>query len=271
MKRLWILAVFLLGFAQAAIASDQPQNTENLDKINQRGTLKVGLSTFVPWAMRDDQGDLVGFEVDVAKKLAEDSGWTVEFIPTSWDGIIPSLIAGKFDVVIGGLTITDERSKSVLFTKPYSHSGLQIAANKELTEGFTQEDYNSRRVKFAARRGALGVTILREHFPKAKILQFDDEAQAFQEVLNGNAHAVIASTPKPEFETLKYGDKLYIPFEDRLYTGNEGFAVRLNEQDKKAFFDKWIEARTEDGWLQERYDYWFNSLDWQGQVSNTDQ
>lgn len=271
MKRLWITGLTLLGFglglAQSAWASDTP----NLDKINQRGTLKVGLSTFVPWAMRDDQGDLVGFEVDVATRLAQDSGWKVKFIPTAWDGIIPSLMAGKFDVVIGGLTITDERAKSVLFTIPYSHSGIQIAANLDTTKGLSKEDFNSRKIKFAARRGALGITILRENFPKAKILQFDDEAQAFQEVLNGNADAVIASTPKPEFEALKYPNKLYIPLQERLYTGNEGFAVRLGEQDKKAFFDKWIDARSQDGWLQQRYDYWFKSVDWQKQVSNTNQ
>lgn len=267
MKKIWIMGLFLLGFIPLAMAN----NTPNLDKINQRGTLKVGLSTFVPWAMRDDQGELVGFEVDVAKRLAQDSGWKVEFIPTSWDGIIPSLIAGKFDVVIGGLTITDERAKSVLFSVPYSHSGIQIAANKNTTQGFSKEDFNSRKIKFAARRGALGVSILREHFPKAKILQFDDETQAFQEVLNGNADAVIASTPKPEFEVLKYPNKLYIPLQERLYTGNEGFAVRLDEQDKKAFFDKWIQARTEDGWLEQRYHYWFNTIDWQSKVSNTNQ
>lgn len=269
MKRLWTLCLTILsvGLSHATFASETP----NLDKINERGSIKVGLSTFVPWAMRNDEGELVGFEVDVAKRLAKDSGWKVDFVPTSWDGIIPSLIAGKFDVVIGGLTITDERAKSVLFTTPYSHSGMQIAANKETTEGFSKDDFNSRRIKFAVRRGALGVTILREHFPKAKILQFDDEVQAFQEVLNGNADAVIASTPKPEFEALEHPDKLYIPLQERLYTGNEGFAVRLGEEDKKAFFDQWIKARTDDGWLQERYDYWFKGVDWQKHVSNTNQ
>ena len=71
--------------------------------IQKRGTLKVGMSTFVPWAMRDKQGDLIGFEIDVATKLAKDMGVEVEFVPTAWSGIIPSLIAKKFDVIIGGM------------------------------------------------------------------------------------------------------------------------------------------------------------------------
>ncbi|CAM3082936.1 transporter substrate-binding domain-containing protein [Vibrio neptunius] len=243
-------------------------NTPNLDKINERGTLRVGMSTFVPWAMRDKQGDLIGFEIDVAERLAADSGWKVEFIPTAWDGIIPALLAKKFDVIIGGMSVTPERSKSVLFTAPYSHSGVQVAANKELASGFSEmSDFNSRRVKIAARRGAFTVQVAREAFPKAKILQFDDDAQAFQEVLNGNAHAVIASSPKPEHEAVKNADKLFIPFNERLSKGNEAFAVRLGESDKQAFFDQWIQARTDDGWLEQRYEYWFATLDWQQQVA----
>ncbi|MGR5388471.1 transporter substrate-binding domain-containing protein [Vibrio crassostreae] len=259
-----ITALLALAVSLPALASETP----NLDKINERGSLRVGMSTFVPWAMRNKQGDLVGFEIDVAKRLAEDSGWKVEFVPTAWDGIIPSLLSKKFDVIIGGMSITEARAKSVLFTEPYSHSGVQLAANKELAEGFTQiSDFDSRRVKIAARRGAFTVQVARETFPKAKVLQFDDDAQAFQEVLNGNAHAVIASSPKPEHETIKNADTLFIPFEERLSKGNEAFAVRLGETDKAEFFNEWIKARTEDGWLKERYEYWFSTLDWQEQIA----
>ena len=171
-------------------------------------------------------------------------------------------------VKVRGMSITEERAKSVLFTTPYSHSGVQVAANKELADGFNKfSDFNSRRVKIAARRGAFTVQIARETFPKAKILQFDDDAQAFQEVLNGNAHAVIASSPKPEHETIKHNKVLFLPFKERLSKGNEAFAVRLGEEDKKAFFNEWIKARTADGWLTERYEYWFSTLDWQDQIT----
>lgn len=260
-----ITALLGLAISLPSMASGTP----NLDKINDRGTLRVGMSTFVPWAMRDKQGELIGFEIDVAKRLAQDSGWKVEFVPTAWDGIIPALLAQKFDVIIGGMSITPERSKSVLFTSPYSHSGVQVAASKELADGFSEfDDFNSRRVKIAARRGTFTVQVARETFPKAKILQFDDDAQAFQEVLNGNAHAVIASSPKPEHEAVKNSDKLFIPFTDRLSKGNEAFAVRLGEEDKAAFFNQWIDARTQDGWLKERYEYWFSTLDWQDQIAS---
>lgn len=259
----------LLGLSLSTPSLANESATANLDSINQRGTLRVGMSTFVPWAMRNKQGELIGFEIDVAKRLAADSGWKVEFVPTAWDGIIPALLAKKFDVIIGGMSVTPERSKSVLFTAPYSHSGVQIAASKTLAADFTSmEKFNSRWVKIAARRGAFTVQVARESFPKATILQFDDDAQAFQEVINGNAHAVIASSPKPEHETIKHSDKLFLPFSERLAKGNEAFAVRLGEEDKKAFFDTWIQARMADGWLQQRYEYWFSTLDWQDQIAS---
>ena len=59
-----------------------------LDTIKERGVMKVGLGIFVPWAMKDKQGELVGFEIDVAKSIAEELGVEIEFIPTAWDGII---------------------------------------------------------------------------------------------------------------------------------------------------------------------------------------
>lgn len=263
------LLTSLLGLSLSTPSLANESTTANLDSINQRGTLRVGMSTFVPWAMRNKQGELIGFEIDVAKRLAADSGWKVEFVPTAWDGIIPALLAKKFDVIIGGMSVTPERSKSVLFTAPYSHSGVQVAASKTLAADFTSmEKFNSRRVKIAARRGAFTVQVARETFPKATILQFDDDAQAFQEVINGNAHAVIASSPKPEHETIKHSDKLFLPFNERLAKGNEAFAVRLGEEDKKAFFDTWIQARMADGWLQQRYEYWFSTLDWQDQIAS---
>ena len=69
----------LLGANNAFAADD----SNALQQIKESGTLRVGLSTFVPWAMRDKQGDLIGFEVDVAKRLAADAGLKVEFVPTA--------------------------------------------------------------------------------------------------------------------------------------------------------------------------------------------
>lgn len=66
-----IRAITTVAIGMAVSLGVAASDTPNLDKINERGTLRVGMSTFVPWAMRDKQGDLIGFEIDVAKRLAE--------------------------------------------------------------------------------------------------------------------------------------------------------------------------------------------------------
>ncbi|WP_205619503.1 transporter substrate-binding domain-containing protein [Ferrimonas senticii] len=265
--RLLLLAYVAISGVMTPLQAAEP--TPNLDQINQRGSLKVGLSTFVPWAMRDKQGQLIGFEVDVARRLATDSGWQVEFVPTAWDGIIPALLAGKFDVIIGGMTITPERSKSVLFSAPYSHSGNLLLASKTLAGDKTLEQFNSRRIKLSARRGATTVQVAKAQFPKARILQFDDDAQALQEVLNGNAHGFISTANYNKKAALKHADKLYLPSEELLVRQDEGFAVRLDELDKKHFFDNWIAERRADGWLAERYQYWFVGDAWRDQIAQS--
>lgn len=148
-----------------------------LEEVVKRGTLRVGMSTFVPWAMRDKKGDLIGFEIEVAKKIAKDMGVEVEFVPTAWSGIIPALLAKKFDVVIGGLSITAERNLTVNFTTPYAHSGQQMAANTALTKDFKSLDqYNDAQVTIACRRGSVSCDAAKKLFPKATLRQFDDDA-----------------------------------------------------------------------------------------------
>lgn len=243
--------------ASVSVASAQSV----IDDIQQRGTLRVGLSTFVPWAMRDKNGDLIGFEVDVAKKLAEDMGVKVEFVPTAWSGIIPALIAQKFDVIIGGLSITPERNLTINFTAPYAHSGLQMAANSALATKLKDlSDYNAADVTIACRRGSSQCTVAQKLFPKAELHQFDDDAQAFQEVVNGNAYALITSAPKPQFWAEAYPDKIFLPFNGKtITTTDEGFGVRKGDYDAINFFNNWILTHQSDGWLQERHDYWFKS------------
>lgn len=259
------LSVFAAAGAQADVKRDLT-SASILEEIKKRGVMKVGMSTFVPWAMRSKTGELVGFEIDVAKKLAADMEVDVEFVPTAWSGIIPALIAGKFDVIIGGMSITPQRNLTVNFTIPYAHSGQQMAANKALAEGFSVEDFNASDVTIACRRGATPCQAAQKIFPKANLRRFDDDAQAFQEVVNGNAHAMISSAPKPRFWSMQYQDKLFMPTEENLTTGNEAFALRKGDPDAINFFSNWIRINTSNGWLKETHDYWFKAQAWADQV-----
>lgn len=267
LKTVIAAAAIALGSMAGTVAPAQAEGL--LETIQKRGKLMVGMSTFVPWAMRDKSGNLIGFEIDVATKLAEDMGVQVEFVPTAWSGIIPALLAEKFDLIIGGMSITPQRNLTVNFTAPYANSGQTMAANLALAKGASIEDLNKADVNLTCRRGVVGCTILEKTFPKATILQFDDDAQAFQEVLNGNAHAVISSAPKPAFWAEANPEKIELAFGGQpLSRGNEGFALRKGEHDALNFFSNWILVNTENGWLKERHDYWFKGQTaWKDQVA----
>src|SRR4051812_3652325 len=99
------------------------------------------------------------------------------------------------------MSITPSRNLTVNFTNAYAHSGLQLAANRELAPAIgSYADLDRPEVTIAIRRGVAPATaFLQKSIPLATVRQFDDDSQAFQEVLNGNAPAAISSSPNPEF------------------------------------------------------------------------
>lgn len=258
-------AAALPAIAQSATQTLASESV--IEQIKKRGVLKIGISLFVPWSMRDLNGELIGFEPDVGRQLAADMGVDAEFIPTSWDGIIPALVSGNFDVIISGMSVTTQRNLTVNFTTPYAYSGLTILANTEMTKGMTLEDYNNENITFAARRGATPATAIAEMFPQAKLLLFDEDGASTQEVLNGNAHASMASEPGPSQDARRYPDVLSVPFDRAFQAGGEAFALRKGDPDALAFFNSWITMRTNTGWLKQRHDYWFRGDDWSDQVA----
>ncbi len=247
--------------ARAALSA-----TSAIEEIKKRGALRVGLSTFVPWAFRSKSGDLIGYEVDVARKLSEDMGVKLELVPTAWDGIIPALIAGQFDFIIGGMTITPARNLTVNFTSPYSATGVDVVANKKMAGAFkTVSDFNKPNVTLSARRGTSAATTAQRLFPNATLRLFDDDAPALLEVTNDRAHAWISTVPKPAFAVLDNPNALFRPFAEPLVGQADAMAVRKGDPDSLNFLNNWIQNRTLDGWLAERQAYWFKARDWRDQ------
>jgi polar amino acid transport system substrate-binding protein len=273
-QRLWlgsILLVFLLtGIACPVFAGKIQQQfvkESALEQVLKRGALRVGMSTFVPWAMRDKTGKLVGFEIDVATRLASDMGVRVEFVPTKWDGIIPALLSGKFDVIIGGMGIRPHRNLKVNFSIPYDYTGMSMVAHKELAEGYKSlKDFNRPEVLLAARLGSTAVTAAEKFMPKAQLRMFDDESQAYQELLNGRVHAVVGSAPMPRFQALKHPERLFLPLKTNFTKEPIGFAVRKGDFDTLNYLDNWIRVVEAEGWLTERKHYWFETKDWESML-----
>lgn len=263
-------AVAAAGLSTPSAGQDATQALTResvIETVKQDGVIRIGLSLFVPWSMRDKNGDLIGFEPDVGRKLAEDMGVDVEFVPTSWDGIIPALVAGNFDVIISGMSITAQRNLTVNFTQPYAYSGIALLANRQMTEGFSLDDFDSPDVVFAARRGATPAVAIADNFPNAQLLLFDEEGAATQEVLNGAAHATMASQPTPNIDARRNPETLYV-FEGELFNQRgEGFALRKGDPDALNYFDNWIAQQWRSGWLEETHDYWFAGEEWADEVA----
>jgi len=225
------------------------------------------MDIFQPWAMKDKTGTFIGFEIDVATRLAADMGVKVEFVPTAWSGIIPALLTGKFDVIIGGMGITAQRALQVNFSSPYDYSGMGIVAHKGLAAGFTSlEKFNNPEVEIAVKLGTTAVTAAKKFLPKAKLRMFDTEPQAYQELRNGKVHAVVGMAPRPAYEAVEYADSLFLPIEGTFTQEPIGFALRKGDPDSLAFFNSWIAIVSLEGWLKERHNYWFATKDWAGMV-----
>jgi octopine/nopaline transport system substrate-binding protein len=84
-----------------------------------------------PWNFKDSSGKLVGFEVDLAMDLCQRAGFDCKIVAQDWDGIIPALKAGKFDVIMDSMAITDERMKEIDFSKPYARTPIAFMAAKD--------------------------------------------------------------------------------------------------------------------------------------------
>jgi polar amino acid transport system substrate-binding protein len=265
----WIVlaAALVLGFFQPAVGAELQQKLtgeSTVEQVIKRGVLRVGMSTFVPWAMSDKAGNLIGFEIDVATRLAQDMGVKVEFVPTKWAGIIPALLTGKFDVIIGGMGITAQRNLKVNFSIPYDYSGVAVVAHRQLAAGFSRlEDFNHPEVTVTARLGSTSAAAATKLLPKAQKRFFDDESQVIQELVNGKVHALLAGTPLPTYQALKHPDKLFLPIKGAITREPIGFVVRKGDFDTLNFFDNWIRLVEAEGWLAERKAYWFETQNWE--------
>jgi polar amino acid transport system substrate-binding protein len=248
------------GEIQKRIASES-----TIEQIAKRGVIRVGMDVFVPWAMKDKKGELIGFEIDVARQLAKDMGIKVEFVPTKWSGIIPALIAGKFDVIIGGMTVTPKRNMKINFTHPYYYSSQGLLANKKMTEGFTITDFNSPQIDIAARLGSTAALAAKQNFPLAKLRLFDDEPAAVQEVRNGRVYAMVGSQPLPAHMAAD-APELLTAYTEQLMKEPICFGVRKGDVDTLNFFNNWIEIVKSKQWIAGRYSYWFESTDWKSKI-----
>lgn len=265
-RRLCLLS-FLLLFSFQTLAASIADNT--LDQVMQRGELIVAVSILPPWVMKNKQGKLIGFEIDIANQLARDMGVKVTFKQYPWKAMIPALKKGEVDIIASGLSITPKRALEINFSDPYGSSGYSLVTNLDLTKDFTSiKDLDSDKVFIAALDGTVSAELVKKVFPKARLDTRKSEKDATSAVVNGTVHAFVSSSPVPEFIALKHPKDVDLPLKNPLLTTKEAFAVRKNNQEMLNFLNAWIIAHKADDWIDSSHQYWFNSLKWQRQVED---
>ncbi|MEM9630564.1 MAG: amino acid ABC transporter substrate-binding protein [Pseudomonadota bacterium] len=161
---------------------------ENLDAIQSAGVLKIGTEgTYAPFTYHDTEGNLVGFDVEIGKAVAEKLGVKAEFVEGKWDGLIAGLDVKRYDAVINQVGITDARKQKYNFSDPYiaSKAVLIVRANNDDINGF--EDLN----------GKKSAQSLTSNFGKiaedagAELIGTDGFDQSIQLVLTRRADATI--------------------------------------------------------------------------------
>lgn len=239
-----------------------------IEEVQDRGTLRVGLGLFEPESFCNADGELIGFEIDVATKLAEDMGVEIEFARTNWNYIISELLAEEFDVIISGMQIRPERNLRVNFTSPYNATGTFLVANiAQTTDLATLADFNRSAVTIAVRRGVASIPAIETVFPEAMLLLFDTDTEVLQAVVAGDAHAAAAFATTRTTWVDAHPETLHVPFEEPFASGVAGMAVRKGDLDTLNFLNGWIAVNQANGWLEQRRQYWFEGREWADQVA----
>ncbi|NOR36334.1 MAG: transporter substrate-binding domain-containing protein [Woeseiaceae bacterium] len=254
---LLLLAVLVSPLAQA----------DAMDDILKRGTLRVGIAEFVPWAMPAKNGGYVGHDVDLGNKIAKDMDVRAEFKVYEWKDIIPALEAGEVDMIAGGIVITPQRALRITFTQPVALSGAGMATNTHMTRDVENlEELNDPDIVIATVTDTFSEGVARSIFDKAEIHSHSNKDDAEKEILEGRAHAYISSLPAVQFLVVSNSDAIDLPLSEPIVGWAEALAVQKGEQELLNFLNAWITAHEADRWLDATREYWFESRDWTQEV-----
>ena len=257
LKKILISFLLCCGVAQAG----------TLDDILKAGVLRVGFDAgYQPFEMTAKDGKYIGFDVDMAKMMAKDMGVKVEFVNTAWDGIIPALLTKKFDVIMGGMTITPQRNLRVNFSDPYIVVGQTILLRKALAGTIkSYSDLNDPKFKVAVKLGTTGEEAVKRLIPKATLVQFETEEDGKLDVINGKSDAFVYDLPYNAIVAAQNNGNL-VHLEKPFTFEPLAWAVNKNDPDILNFMNNYLRQIKGDGSYDRLYKKWFASADWTKQL-----
>jgi polar amino acid transport system substrate-binding protein len=233
--RVLVPVLFLSVPARTVLAAD------TLTRIKEKKELRVGLDPgFIPFEMKNPKGEMIGFDVDMINGFAESVGAKAVFVDTRWEGIIPALVAKKFDLIVSGMTITEERKKTLLFSDPYYRAGLLALVSAKRKDGIkSAKDLDSKDVTVVVKVGTTADQFAAKAFPKAVIRKLDSESDCANSVALGKVDAFIYDKPYLELFASKNKLKVFL-LGDNLTTEDFGVAARKTDAALIAAFNAYL-------------------------------
>lgn len=249
---MFVLGICIVSFLSGCAGGKTGETT--YDKIKSSGEMTYAMTgAYPPFNYIDENGELTGFDIDIANAIAKKMGVSAKPITTEWDGIIGGLTGNRFDMIIGSMAITDERLKQVSFTDPYYYDGAQFFAKKG--SGLKSiEDLKGGKV------GVVTGTTFHEYLKNmgniGEILQFQSDVDNFKSVEQGRSDGLVTSKVVGARAPIDYGVDLE-PVGDLLYVEEIGIAIRKDDTKLLEEVNKALKSMIEDGTYAEISNKWF--------------
>lgn len=188
-----LTAAALLSLGLLAGCGQKTPEAENkgedlLAAIQAKGEIVVAMEgTWAPWTYHDESDELVGYDVEVAKAIADRLGVTAVFAEGEWDGLLEGLDAGRYDIMVNGVDIDEERQKKYDFTTPYAYNRTAVIVRSDDDSIQSMEDLNG---KHTANTISSTYATVAESYG-AQVTGVDDLAQTFELLLTGRIDATL--------------------------------------------------------------------------------
>lgn len=227
-------------------------------------TLRVGMEcTYAPFNFKSADGELMGYDVDVANGVAGIIGADLEFVCQQWDGMIPALLANKFDLIIASMSITEKRLEKMDFSDTYRISVGRLVGRKDagwelFDDAGNPIPENFAGLKVGLERATTYADWFENELPEAEVVLYDSNEALYLDLVNGRTDMIMTNPMKAYLRFLSKEDGGGFEFvspqiDEKKYFGiGVGIGLRKGNDELKARLNAAIKTLTEDGSL-ERY------------------
>lgn len=255
MKKIWVGILLIVGMTMVlGGCSDEKSSKKPAEPAK---VIKAGMNPdFAPFEFVDKDGKMVGFDVDLIQAVGKQMGVEVQLQNMSFDGLIPALQSGNLDIAVSGMTITEERKKSIAFSDSYYKSGLVIVVKKENDSIKSAEDLKGK--KLAAQIGTTG-SLTAHKVEGAKVTDFNNTPETFLELKNGGVDAVINDLPVVQYFLKSEEGKDFKMVGELLETEYTGMGIDPKKKELVSEVNKALAELKKNGEYEKLYMKWFGT------------